>query len=56
MFTGIPTSDNAGYTVTESQPAGLLDGRDTVGTAGGTASANDVISGIVVASGTLGEN
>ena len=56
VFTGIPTSDNAGYTVTESQPAGLLDGRDTVGTAGGTASANDVISGIVVASGTLGEN
>ena len=34
------------YTITETQPAGYLDGKDTIGTQGGTAG-NDVLSGIV---------
>ena len=36
------------YTVTETQPTGLLDGQDTVGDQGGTLG-NDEISGIVLA-------
>jgi len=44
-FDGLAPSDAAGYTVTETQPSGYADGRDTVGSAGGTL-ANDVISGI----------
>jgi uncharacterized repeat protein (TIGR01451 family) len=39
------------YTVTETQPAGYNDGADTPGTAGGVVSANDVISGVTLASG-----
>ena len=46
----LPPSDAAGYTITETQPAGLLDGLDTAGSLGGDAAVNDVISGIVVAS------
>ena len=41
------------YTITETQPAGYLDGKDTIGTQGGTAG-NDVLSGIVLASGVKG--
>jgi hypothetical protein len=45
------------YTLTETQPAGYNDGKDIVGTLGGNNSANDVISGIVVAlPGSVGEN
>ena len=50
-FTGLRPGT---YTLTESQPAGLNDGADTVGTAGGVLSANDVISGITLASGVSG--
>ncbi|MFC5290891.1 SdrD B-like domain-containing protein [Actinokineospora guangxiensis] len=39
------------YTVTETQPPGYGDGPDTPGSAGGDASENDVISGIVLDSG-----
>jgi hypothetical protein len=41
------------YTVTETQPAGYGDGPDTAGTAGGSVG-NDVVSGIVLGSGTSG--
>src|SRR6201999_3503844 len=41
------------YTVTETQPAGYLDGKDSLGSAGGTA-ANDVFTGIHPLSGTTG--
>jgi uncharacterized delta-60 repeat protein len=45
------------YTVSETQPAGYNDGLDIVGSLGGTNSANDVISGIVIAlPGSVGEN
>lgn len=36
------------YTVTESQPASHLDGKDTAGTSGGSTAVNDVISGIII--------
>jgi len=41
------------YTLTETQPAGYLDGIDTIGTPGGTAG-NDVFSNIVLAAGVNG--
>ncbi|MEA3207025.1 MAG: hypothetical protein QOE70_82 [Chthoniobacter sp.] len=42
------------YTLTEKQPAGVLDGRDLPGSAGGNAVENDVISHIVLGSGENG--
>jgi hypothetical protein len=39
------------YTVTETQPAGFFDGVDSAGSAGGTVG-NDVVSGVVLGSGT----
>ncbi len=36
------------YTITEAQPGAFLDGIDTVGTAGGDNSVNDVISNVVL--------
>src|ERR1700761_7919581 len=50
LFAGVPVSNSAGYTVTETQPAAYLDGKDAVGTSGGTAG-NDVVSGIVLVDG-----
>ena len=46
------------YAVTETQPAGLLDGRDTAGTLGGSTAVNDTISAITIGSGqtTSGNN
>ena len=41
------------YTLTETQPAGYFDGKDSIGTQGGTAG-NDVFSNIVLASGVDG--
>ncbi|MBY0309334.1 MAG: hypothetical protein K2Q09_11380, partial [Phycisphaerales bacterium] len=41
------------YVLTETQPAGYLDGKDTIGTPGGT-TANDVFSSIVLAAGFNG--
>ena len=56
QFTGLEASNLAGYTLTETQPLGYLDGRDTVGTAGGTLGgpvpSRDVLTGIVVGSST----
>ncbi len=43
------------YTLTESQPTGYLDGKDTVGTPGGT-TGNDVFSNIVLSAGVSGTN
>ena len=36
------------YTVTETQPASYLDGKDAAGTSGGSTAVNDAISGIVI--------
>src|SRR5205085_1549914 len=48
-------SSAAGYTITEGATAGFLDGRDTIGTPGGTTN-NDSFSAVVVASNTTGAN
>ena len=64
--TAVATTDAAGeywfedlapgeYTVTETQPAGFLDGIDTAGTSGGDDTVDDVISGIVLAAGDVSE-
>ncbi len=39
------------YSVAETQPAGLLDGKDTAGAPGGGTAGNDLISGITLVSG-----
>jgi hypothetical protein len=49
VFTGLLAGT---YTLTETQPAGLLDGRDTVGTAGGTPTPPDTIDAIALPAGT----
>ena len=41
------------YTVTETQPSGYLDGKDTAGSTGGSNAVNDVLSSIVLGSGTI---
>src|SRR5207253_1783833 len=54
-FVDLRPSNGAGYTVTETQPAGLLDGRETPGTvnglATGAATVNDTFSGVVLSQG-----
>ena len=47
-FTGLRAGT---YSVTESQPAAYLDGKDTAGSSGGSVAVNDVISGVVLAAG-----
>ena len=54
-FINLRPSNAAGYTITETQPVGFLDGTDTIGTPGGTAG-NDVFSAIVLADGVSGAN
>ena len=54
-FTNLRPSNAAGYTLTESDPSGYLDGATTIGTQGGIA-ANNVVSQIVLNSGTNGIN
>jgi len=44
------------YTITETQPVGYTDGMDSVGTAGGTPSANDTVSEIPLAAYVEGVN
>jgi hypothetical protein len=39
------------YTVSEAQPAGYLDGKDTAGSTGGSNAVNDVLSSITLVSG-----
>ncbi len=53
-FSNLRPSNAGGYTITESAtPPGFTDGLDTIGTQGGTAG-NDILSAIVLASGTAG--
>src|SRR5208283_3256400 len=44
------------YTITETQPAGYFEGKDTIGTQGGSSATQDVFSNVVVTSGTTGTN
>ncbi|KLU05634.1 hypothetical protein RISK_002266 [Rhodopirellula islandica] len=46
-FTGLRPSDGTGYVITQSTPAGYLDGKDSVGSQGGTLN-NDAITSIIV--------
>jgi hypothetical protein len=55
-FTDLRPSGPNGYTVTQSQPAGYLDGIDMLGNLGGDDSVNDVFSGIVLHGGSVAEN
>ena len=51
VFTALPPSDAAGYTITETQPVIYADGTDTSGTVNGTpigSAGNDVVSGVVL--------
>ncbi|OWK41907.1 Fibronectin type III domain protein [Fimbriiglobus ruber] len=50
-FTGLPPSNGAGYTITESQPSGYNQGSDNPGNPAGNVTVQDVISGIVVGAG-----
>jgi hypothetical protein len=53
-FLNLRPSGAAGYTITETQPAGLLDGLDALGTVNGTAMgtvSNDVFTGVVLSGG-----
>lgn len=53
-FQGLPLPDANGYTITQTQPAGYLDARETVGSLGGTAPANDVFNVRVTTPGATG--
>ena len=55
-FGNLRPSDAAGYTITETQPAAFLDGKDTIGTPGGVSTVNDVFSGVVLNAGVGGAN
>ncbi len=55
-FGNLRPSNASGYTVVETQPAVYLDGKDTVGSAGGIVSANDTISAIVLNAGVNSQN
>jgi hypothetical protein len=60
-FINLRPSNATGYTITETQPAGFLDGQDTLGTINGVPvgsnAINDVFSGIVLSKvGLLAEN
>ncbi|XQW84976.1 SdrD B-like domain-containing protein [Thalassotalea piscium] len=52
---GLPASNAAGYTLTETQPSLIFDGKDTLGSLGGTL-ANDVISAIILPVNGVGLN
>jgi len=60
LFFNLRPSDAAGYTITEVQPAGFIDGIDTRGTIDGNPagddSVNDQFSEIVLGPGSLAEN
>jgi len=53
-FAGLRPSNAAGYTITESPPAGFFAGRQTIGTPGGNAAVAGRFSGIVLAPGAAG--
>ena len=45
-FTGLEASNGSGYTLTETQPSGYLEGKDQLGSLGGSAAVPDVFSAI----------
>ncbi len=58
-FTGLRPSNASGYTLTETQPSGFLDGKETAGTTGGTvnnAAVSQTISNISLGAGVDSEN
>jgi hypothetical protein len=60
-FTNLRPSNTAGYTLTETQPAGFLEGQDALGLVNGvptgSAAVQDVFAGVVLpAGGSVGEN
>lgn len=59
-FTDLRPSNSAGYTITQTQPAEYIDGRDSLGTINnvlvGSDSVNDAFSGIVLPAGSFAEN
>ena len=56
QFTGLRPSDSNGYVISETQPAGYLQGKDRVGSDGGSGATQDVFSGVVQHSGDAGAN
>src|SRR5208283_4253662 len=44
------------YAITEAQPAGYPEGKDTIGSQGGSSATQDVFSNVVLTSGTTGVN
>lgn len=52
LFGGLNPSNAAGYTLAETQPAAWADGRDKIGTAGGTL-ANDRVDRLVLPAGVV---
>lgn len=59
-FVDLRPSNSAGYTITEAQPAGYLDGDDSRGTVNGvlvgSTNVNDQFSAVVLPSGSVAEN
>mgnify|MGYP000144404910 CR=1 FL=1 len=55
QFSGLAASNGAGYTRTETQPSNILDGKDLVGSLGGT-TGNDVLSAIVLGANSTAVN
>ena len=56
-FRDLPLPNGAGYTISETQPANLTNGKTTVGTGAGGVAGNDVISGITFTQpGASGDN
>ena len=53
-FADIRASNESGYTITETQPSGYLNGADTQGTLGGNIGTINVTSGIVVGTAVTG--
>ena len=53
-FANLRPAGPGGYTLTQTQPTGYLDGIDTIGTPGGNSSVNDIFSSINLASDTNG--
>ena len=48
VFANLPASNGAGYTVTETQPAGYGEGKDAAGSSGGNIAMQDAISAVVL--------
>lgn len=53
-FAGLRPAGAGGYTLTQAQPVGFIDGNDSIGTPGGSATVSDVFSSINLVSDTNG--